>query len=88
MCLKTYYITPWPNLIFENDVSMTPVKRPTFAERIVTSPFMHTNYLTTRDYVSGKSILLKVNFLAILQLFLSRYQLQLKTAETHTNYKY
>ena len=35
--LKTYDIGPWPSLLFENDISMTPFKRPTFAERIVMS---------------------------------------------------
>ena len=45
---------PWPSLLFENDVSLTLFKRPTFDERIVMSLLlMHTKYLTTRYHVSG-----------------------------------
>jgi hypothetical protein len=54
MCLKTYDIGPWPSILFENDVSLTLFKRPTFAERIVMSPLMHTKYLTTGYHVSGE----------------------------------
>jgi hypothetical protein len=54
MCLKTYDIGPWPNVLFENDVSLTLFKHPTFVERIVMSPLMHTTYLTTGYHVSGE----------------------------------
>mgnify|MGYP006207227381 FL=1 len=54
MCLKTYDIGPWPSILFENDVSLTLFKRPTFAERIVMSSLMHTKYLTTGYHVSGE----------------------------------
>ncbi len=52
MCLKTYDVGPWPSVLFENHVSLTLLKRPTFAERIVMSPLMHTKYLTTKYHVS------------------------------------
>ncbi len=51
-CLKTYDVGPWPSALFENDVSLSSFKRPTFAERNVMSPLMHTKYLTTRCHVS------------------------------------
>ena len=54
MCLKTYDLGPWPSLLFENIVSLTPFKQSTFAERIVMCPLMHTKYLTTRYHVSGE----------------------------------
>jgi hypothetical protein len=54
MCLKTYDVGPWPSVLFENDVSLTLFKRPTFVERIVMSPLMHTKYLSTEYHVSGK----------------------------------
>jgi hypothetical protein len=54
MCLKTYDVGPWPSILFENDVSLTLFKRPTFAERIIMSPLMHAKYLTTRYHVSGE----------------------------------
>jgi hypothetical protein len=55
MCLETYSDGPWPSILFENDVSWTLFKCPTFAECIVTSPLMHTKYLITRGYhVSGE----------------------------------
>ena len=41
-------------MIFKNDVSLTPLKWPTFAERIVTSSLMHTKYLTIGYHVSGE----------------------------------
>jgi hypothetical protein len=55
MCIKTYDTDPWSSSIFENDVSITPFKRPTFAERIGMSILMHTRYLTTRYQVSGEN---------------------------------
>jgi hypothetical protein len=54
LCLKRIDVGPWPSILFENDVSMTPFKRPTFAERIVMSPLMHTKYLTTGYHISGE----------------------------------
>jgi hypothetical protein len=54
MCLKTYDVGPWSNLLFENDVSLTLLKCPTFAERIITSPFLHTKYLTTGYHTGGE----------------------------------
>ena len=50
--LKTYDVGPWPSVVFENDVSLTLFKNPTFVERIVMSHLMHTKYLTTRYHVS------------------------------------
>ncbi len=38
----------------KNDVSLTLFKRPTFVERILMSPLMHTKYLTTGYHVSGE----------------------------------
>jgi len=37
-----------------NDISLTPFKRSTFAERIGMSPLMHTKHFTTRYHVSGE----------------------------------
>jgi len=54
MSLKTYDDGPLPSLLFENDVSLTPFRQPTFVERIVTSPLMRTKYLTTGYHVSGE----------------------------------
>jgi hypothetical protein len=54
MILKTYDVGPWPSVLFESDVSLTLFKRPTFAERIVMSPLMHTKYLTVGYHVSGE----------------------------------
>jgi len=54
MFLKTYDVGPWPSLVFENDISMTPFKRPTFDKRIVTTSLIRTKYLTTRYHVSGE----------------------------------
>jgi hypothetical protein len=54
MCLKTYDIGIWPSVLFENDVLSTLFKRPTFVERIVMSPLMHTKYLATGYHVSGE----------------------------------
>ena len=53
--MKSYDVGPWPSLLFEKDVSLTPFKLPICAERIVTSPLMHTKYLTTRYHVSGEN---------------------------------
>ena len=55
MCVKTYAISPWPSLLFESDVSLTPFKQPTFVERSVMSPLlMHIKYLTNGCHVSGE----------------------------------
>jgi hypothetical protein len=54
MCLKTYDVGPWPSLLFENKVSLTSFKQPTFDERIVMSPLMHTKYLTAIYHASGE----------------------------------
>jgi len=40
MCLKTYDVGPGPSLLFENNISLTPFKQPTFAERIVMRPLI------------------------------------------------
>ena len=29
LCLKIYVVNPWPSLLFENNVSLTPFKQPT-----------------------------------------------------------
>ena len=78
MCLKTYDTSPWPSLISENYVSMTPFKRPTSDERVAMSPLMHTKYLITRYHVSGKKY--------IPQGQLSRYIICFPKA-LHTSYK-
>ena len=78
ICLKMYDISPWPSLLFEDDVSLTLFERLTLAERIVMSPSMHTKYLTIEFMLMERSILRKDNFMGILQLFLSPYQLRLK----------
>jgi len=52
--LKTFDVGPWPSLLIETDVDMTPFKRPTFAERIVMSLLMHTKYLNVEYHVSGE----------------------------------
>jgi hypothetical protein len=54
MSLNTYDVGPWPSLLFENNVFMTPFKQPTFIERIVMNPLMHTKYLTIEYHVSGE----------------------------------
>jgi len=54
MCLKTYDVGPWPSLLFESDVSLTPFKRPTFVERIIMSPLMNTKNFTNGYYVNGE----------------------------------
>jgi hypothetical protein len=54
LCLKTYYVGPWPSFLFENGVSFTLCKRPTFVERIVMSLLMHTTYFTTGYHVYGE----------------------------------
>jgi len=51
---KTYDTSPWPSLIFENNVSMTPFKRPSFVERVFTSLLMHTKYVASEYHVSGE----------------------------------
>ena len=53
MCLITYDVGPWLSVLFENDVSLTLFKHPTFAERIVMSPIMHTKNLTNGYHVRG-----------------------------------
>ena len=53
-CLKTHDVGPWPSVLFENEVSLTLFKRPTFAERIVMSPLMHNKYLTNGYHVGGE----------------------------------
>ena len=55
MCFKTYDVSPWPSLILENDISLTPFELPIFSERIFTTPLMHTKYLTTGYHVSGEN---------------------------------
>ena len=78
MCPKMYDANLQPSLLFEHDISMTPFTRPTPAKRIVMILLMHTKYLTIGYHVSRRSILLKDNFLDILQLFLKCYRLQIK----------
>ncbi len=53
--LKTYDVVPWPSLLFVNNVSSALFKRPTFDERIIMSPLMHTTYLAIGyHHVSGE----------------------------------
>jgi len=54
MSLKTYDSGPWPSLIFEIGVSMTPFKQTTYVERIITTSLMYTKYFTTGYHVSGE----------------------------------
>ncbi len=66
ICLKTHYVSPWPILLFESDISLSLFKRPTFAERIGTSLLMHTKYLTIGYHVSGEKYTLQGQLLGIL----------------------
>ncbi len=54
MCLKTHDVGPWPSWLFENNVSLTSFKSPTFAERFVMIPLIHAKHLTTRYHGSGE----------------------------------
>jgi len=75
-----YDVGPWPSLLFETDILLTLFMRPTFTERMFTSPLMHTEYLSTGYHISGENYTPQDNFFGHITAFLKPSPTTIKDA--------